>query len=90
VGPSGTRGRDARRIWQEKILRDHPELAAALEEVMWTVSEPERVRPAREPMRVRFYRPGLGPSRWLLVVVSYEQKPARIITAFGQRKDPGA
>jgi hypothetical protein len=29
-----------------------------------------------------------GPSRWLLVVVSYEQTPARIVSAFANRKDP--
>lgn len=30
----------------------------------------------------------LSPRRWLLVVVSYEKKPARIISVFGNRKDP--
>jgi len=29
-----------------------------------------------------------GPSQWLLVVVSYEQTPARIVSAFANRKDP--
>jgi len=38
--------------------------------------------------RRRYFARGLGPSRWLLVVVSYEQTPARIISAFGHRKDP--
>jgi hypothetical protein len=38
--------------------------------------------------RTRFYRRDVGPSRWLLVVVSYEQEPARIITALANRKDP--
>jgi hypothetical protein len=38
--------------------------------------------------RKRFYLRGVGPSRWLLVVVSYEQKPARIISVFANRKDP--
>jgi hypothetical protein len=33
-------------------------------------------------MRRRFYRRHIGPSRWLRVVVSYEQQPARIVTAF--------
>ena len=31
---------------------------------------------------------GGGPSRWLMAVVSYEQEPARIITALANRKDP--
>jgi hypothetical protein len=38
--------------------------------------------------RRRYYLKDAGPSRWLLVVVSYEQEPARIISAFGNRKDP--
>jgi hypothetical protein len=38
--------------------------------------------------RVRYYRRHLGPSRWLLAVVSYEQEPARVITALATRKDP--
>ena len=38
--------------------------------------------------RTRFYSRNVGPSRWLLVVVSYEQRPARIITAVANRKDP--
>jgi hypothetical protein len=79
-----------RRIWVGKILRDHRELAWALEDVLWTVHDPDAVRPAREPRRVRYSRAGAGPSRWLLVIVSFEQKPARIISAYGQRKDPGA
>jgi hypothetical protein len=38
--------------------------------------------------RTRFYRRDVGPSRWLMVVVSYEQEPARIITALANRKYP--
>jgi hypothetical protein len=79
-----------RRLWTGKILRDHPERHAALADVLLTVREPHITRPAREARRVRYLRADSGPSRWLLVVVSYEQKPARIITAFGQRKDPAA
>jgi hypothetical protein len=38
--------------------------------------------------RTRYFARGVGPSRWLLVVVSYEQVPARIVSAFAYRKDP--
>jgi hypothetical protein len=38
--------------------------------------------------RKRYYARSVGPSRWLLVVVSYEQMPARIVSAFANRKDP--
>jgi len=78
-------------LWQEKILRDHPELALHLPDVLRAIAEPDRVLP--DPVyerRRRHYLRGAGPSRWLLVVVSYEQEPARVISAFGNRKDPRA
>ncbi len=48
---------------------------------------PITLRPIFE-QRARYYARGVGPSRWLLVVVSYEQTPARIVSAFANRKDP--
>jgi hypothetical protein len=76
------------RIWEDKISRDHPELVDHLEAVMETVAGPDHVEPDALPHRTRFYRRGAGPSRWLMAVVSYEQQPARIITALANRKDP--
>ncbi|MFL5861434.1 MAG: hypothetical protein ACJ780_11720 [Solirubrobacteraceae bacterium] len=76
------------RIWGDKITGDHPELVGHLEAVMETVAEPDHVEPDALPDRRRFYRRGVGPSRWLMAVVSYEQQPARIITALANRKDP--
>lgn len=76
------------RIWAEKIARDHPELVDHLDAVMETVAKPDHVEPDALPARYRFYRRNAGPSRWLMAVVSYEQEPARIITALANRKDP--
>jgi hypothetical protein len=76
------------RIWEEKIARDHPELVDHLEAVMETVAKPDHIEADALPDRTRFYRRGVGPSRWLMAVVSYEQQPARIITALANRKDP--
>jgi hypothetical protein len=76
------------RIWDDKISRDHPELAGHLEAVLEAVGRPDHVEPDSLPDRKRFYRRNVGPSRWLLVVVSYEQEPARIVTALANRKDP--
>lgn len=76
-------------LWRDKILRGHPELAPHLADVLRAVAEPDRVLP--DPVyqqRRRHYLRGAGPSRWLLVVVSYEQEPSRVISAFGNRKDP--
>jgi hypothetical protein len=76
------------RIWEQKIARDHPELVDWLDAVMETVAKPDHVEPDALPARTRFYRRDVGPSRWLMAVVSYEQQPARIITALANRKDP--
>jgi hypothetical protein len=76
------------RIWEEKLARDHPELVDRLDAVMQTVAKPDHVEPDPLSARTRFYRRNVGPSRWLMVVVSYEQQPARIITALANRKDP--
>jgi hypothetical protein len=87
--PQGARVVMPAPIWRGKVLRDHPELATHLADVLRAVAEPDRVLP--DPIfeeRRRYYLRGAGPSRWLMVVVSYEQEPARIISAFGNRKDP--
>jgi hypothetical protein len=76
------------RIWEEKIARDHPELVGHLDDAVETVATPDHVEPDALPARTRFYWRNVGPSRWLMVVVSYEQEPARIITALANRKDP--
>ena len=78
-----------RQIWRGKIVRDHPEIAEHMAGVLRTVGTPDHV--AGDPAnagRTRFYARGVGPSLWLLVVVSYEQVPARIVSAFANRKDP--
>jgi hypothetical protein len=87
--PTGVRVVVPADLWSDKILRGHPELASHLADVLRAVAEPDRVLP--DPVyewRWRHYLRGAGPSRWLLVVVSYEQEPARVISAFGNRKDP--
>lgn len=87
--PGGTRFIVPARLWREKILRAHPELAPFLDDVARAVAAPDHVvnDPVYEDRR-RYYLRSAGPSRWLLVVVSYEQEPARVISAFGNRKDP--
>jgi precorrin-6A/cobalt-precorrin-6A reductase len=76
------------RIWEDKIVRDHPELRDQLQKVLETVSAPDHVEPDPRAGRRRYYRRRVGPSNWLLVVVSFEQAPGRIITALATRKDP--
>lgn len=76
------------RIWEGKIVRDHPEVRAYRNEVLETVANPDHVEPDPLEERRRYYRRCVGPSGWLLVVVSFEQQPGRIVTALATRKDP--
>jgi sarcosine oxidase gamma subunit len=76
-------------VWREKIVRDHPEMTAHMAAVLRAVTTPDHI--ASDIVfaeRTRYYVRGVGPSQWLLVVVSYEQTPARIVSAFANRKDP--
>jgi hypothetical protein len=87
--PNGLRVVLLAHIWGSKILPDHREMSPYLDDVLRAVAAPDHtaVDPVYEN-RQRFYLRDAGSSRWLLVVVSYEQDPARIISAFGNRKDP--
>ncbi len=76
------------RVWEDKITRDHPELRARLDDVLETVRSPDHAEPDPREGRRRYYRRRVGPSRWLLVVVSFEQQPGRIVTALATRRDP--
>jgi len=72
----------------EHILHEHAELALCREEIMATVSSPNHRSPDPRPGRERYYRSDLGPSRWLFAVVNFDETPARIVTAYANRKDP--
>jgi len=76
------------RIWNTKLVPARPELEPFRDDVLTTVASPDHQAPDPRGDRLRYYRRHVGPSRWLVVVVSYEQEPARIITAFASRKDP--
>jgi hypothetical protein len=87
--PSGAQVVLKDEVWREKIVRDHPEIAEHMPDILRVVTYPDHVVPDPSfEARTRYYARGVGPSRWLLVVVSYEQTPARIVSAFANRKDP--
>jgi sarcosine oxidase gamma subunit len=76
-------------LWSGKIVRAHPGIERYLTDILRAVAAPDHV--AQDPAfaaRTRYYARGVGPGRWLMVVVSYEQTPARIVSAFANRKDP--
>lgn len=89
IDPNGVRVVLADATWSGKIVRDHKEIHAYRAEILRTVSSPDHIAPDPNfDERRRYYAHDVGPSRWLLVVVSYEQTPAWIVFAFANRKDP--
>lgn len=88
-----TRDPDGRRVlltaerWQH-ILEEHAELGLKPPDIVAVVAEPEHRLRGRAPQEEWFYRGGAGPSRWVRVVVHYEQALGRIVTAFPRRAVP--
>ncbi len=76
------------RIWEQKIARDHPELVDCLDAVMETSPSPTTSSRTRFPPERGSTGATSAQAAWLMAVVSYEQQPARIITALANRKDP--
>ncbi|MGH2902003.1 MAG: hypothetical protein ACRDK7_00180 [Solirubrobacteraceae bacterium] len=72
----------------EHILHEHVEMAPYREAIMATVSSPDYRRPDPRRGRERYYCQDVGPSCWLFVVVHFNEAPARIVTAYANRKDP--
>jgi hypothetical protein len=83
--PDGTRVVLFEDTWTQHILdlENHPELAVHLNDVLAAVASPDHREPDVRAHRERFFKEGGGPSRWLMVVVDFEQEPARIVTALG-------
>jgi hypothetical protein len=85
----------------QHIVLAHPEMDGYLDQILPTVESPDarefdpRAGDERTYLhgvpcakRERFYRRGLGPSRWLFVVVDFSSPRARVVTAYGSRKAP--
>lgn len=66
----------------------HPELGGYQAEILRTVSNPDESRPGRRRNERWYLRRDAGPSRWLQVVVAYEDDRGWIVTAFARRRDP--
>lgn len=73
------------RVWYGKVVLAHPEMLKFRDIVLKVVAKAQHVEADRlYPQRTHYIARDMGPSNWLVVVVSYEQTPARIITAFGR------
>lgn len=72
--------------WQH-IIERHPELMAHRHDILRAVRAPTLQRPI-SLAECWFFLEGVGPSKWLRVVVRYSTGEGRIITAFPQRAEP--
>lgn len=72
--------------WQHITTR-HP-LSGSWPSVLAAIANPDHREPAPRPGRERYWRRGFGPGPWLVVVVDFDERPARIVTAAGRRSDP--
>jgi hypothetical protein len=59
-----------------------------IEEVLDVVRRPDVITPDPKQARWRYWRAGLGPTRWVRVVVAWNADPPEIKTAFPDGDDP--
>lgn len=93
LGASPRLDPDGRRVvltpdrWLHIRLR-HDELNVHLDVILEAVARPDRRARGPRPGEEWFYLEGVGPSRWIRVVVQYEEGRGLIITAFPRRSFP--
>jgi hypothetical protein len=90
IDPDGRRVELTAERWNH-IVEDHdghPDLDAYRTDVMLAISKPHEQRPGRRDNERWYFRRNVGPSRWLQVVVAYEEERGWIVIAFGRRRDP--
>ena len=87
--PDGRRVELTEERWEHVLEPDrHPELEPYQAEVLQAVSTPDHRESGRRANEEWFFRRGVGPSRWLQVVVAYERERGWIVTAFARRTGP--
>lgn len=70
------------------IIRRHPYIGVAPDDVISVIARPDERIPGRDAGEEWYYRRGLGPSVWIRVVVHYEHGRGLIVTAFPRRSLP--
>lgn len=61
-------------------------MARHLDEALATVCCPHAITPDPIRGRWRYWRCGAGPTRWLFVVVDWQETEPAVVTAYGQPK----
>jgi len=87
VDPDGQRVVLTLDRWRH-IAVEHSELGDIRKALLRTIAEPHRRIRGRVPGEEWFYRQGIGPTRWVRVVVHYGPEGGRIVTAFPRRRFP--
>jgi hypothetical protein len=64
------------------VIQRHPQLVLLMDELLETIEYPEAVTPDPKPGRWRYWRGGIGPTKWVRVVVAWAEGPPSIVTAF--------
>jgi hypothetical protein len=72
----------------EHILERHDDLVMHPNDILRAVRTPSRRMLGRRRNEEFFYGEGVGPSRWIKVVVHYERDRGWVVTAFPRRRFP--
>jgi hypothetical protein len=91
--PRATRDPDGRHVVLDDraaahLERRRRELLGHMDAILDAISRPDVREDDPAPGRERFYRRDLDPSRWLRVVVDFNESPAFVVTAFVQHQPP--
>jgi len=70
------------------VREQHPELLPLIDEVLEVVTTPDAITPDPKRGRWRYWRAGVGPTRWVRVIVNWNKTPAEIHTAFPDGDSP--
>jgi hypothetical protein len=87
VDPEGRRVVLTVSTWRH-IVERHDDMRPFVTQVVDTVARPDDWVAGRRPIEQWFYRRDVGPSSWIKVVVHFEGREGRIVTAFPRRRFP--
>jgi hypothetical protein len=88
LDPQGRTVRLTPRRW-DHIVYGHPRLLPHRADVIRAVTAPTEWLEEPRPGQAWYYLSGVGPSKWLKVVVAYDEKSTgSVITAFPRRRKP--
>jgi hypothetical protein len=88
VTPAGRTVALTDRVWAH-VVAEHAEMRGQLDAVLTALKAPDHYEVDLFPGRERYFKRGVGPDRWLRVVVQFCNDHAAVVTAFGQRNPPG-